>query len=48
MESRVMLNGDSNDNGKKNQLVLVAPQKTFPRATHFFVHFFAVNLHDYN
>ena len=42
-----MLNGDSNDNGKKNQLVLEA-KKNFPRATHFFVHFFAVYLHDYN
>ena len=30
-----MLNGDNNDNGKKNQLVLVAKNKTFHKENTF-------------
>ena len=42
-----MLSGDSNDNGQKNQWVLLA-KNNFARAAHFFVYFFAVVLHNYN
>ena len=35
-----MLNGDGNENGKK-LIVLISEKTTFPRARHFFLHFFA-------
>ena len=40
-----MLSGDGNKHGKKK--VFLA-KNNFARAAHFFVHFFAVVLHDYN
>ena len=43
-----MSNGDDNENGKKKLIGLISKQNNFVRAAHFFVHFFAVVLHDYN
>ena len=37
-----MLSGDDNENSQKQSVDLVA------HAAHFFVHFFAIILHDYN
>ena len=42
-----MLNGDGNENCKKNNS-LISNKKNFARAAHFFVHFFAFVLHDHS
>ena len=42
-----MLNGDGNGNGKK-LIDLIRKKNKFTRAAHFFVHFFAVILYNYN
>ena len=43
-----MLSGESNENGKKNSNRSNQQKSNFARAAHFFVHFFAVVLHDCN
>ena len=43
-----MPNGDGNENGRKNNRPNKQKKRdNFARAAHFFVHFFAVVLHDY-
>ena len=45
-----MLSGKSNENGEKTIIgqTLKPKKNNFARAAHFFVHFFAVVLHDFN
>ena len=45
-----MLSGKGNENGEKTiiGLTLKPKKNNFERAAHFFVHFFAVVLHDFN
>ena len=44
-----MLSGDGNENSKKKKSVGLISKKTTLHVQHnFFVHFFAVVLHDYN
>ena len=43
-----MLSGKGNKNGEKTTIGLISTKNNFPRAAHFFVHFFAIVLHDYN
>ena len=44
-----MLSGKGNENGEKTIGQTLKPKKNnFARAAHFFVHFFAVVLHDFN
>ena len=43
-----MLSGEGNENGEKNNNRSNYQKSNFARAAHFFVHFFAVVLHDYN
>ena len=50
IQNRVMLSGKSNENGEKTIIgqTLKPKKNNFARAAHFFVHFFAVVLHDFN
>ena len=50
IKNRVMLSGKSNENGEKTIIgqTLKPKKNNFARAAHFFVHFFAVVLHDFN
>ena len=41
-----MLSGEGNENGEKNNNRPNYQKSNFARAAHFFVHFFAVVLHD--
>ena len=41
-----MLSGEGNENGEKNNNRSNYQKSNFARAAHFFVHFFAVVLHD--
>ena len=43
-----MLSGEGNENGEKTTIGLRKKPNNFARAAHFFVHFFAVVLQDYN
>ena len=44
-----MLSGEGNDGERwKTAIGLISKKNNFARAAHFFVHFFAVVLHDYN
>ena len=43
-----MLNRDRNKNSKKKIIGLIRKKNSFSLAAHFFVHFFAVVLHNYN
>ena len=43
-----MLSGEGNENGEKNNNRSNYQKSNFARAAHFFVHFFAVVLYDYN
>ena len=43
-----MLSGEGNENGKKTAIGPISKKSNFARAAHFFVHFFAVVLHDCN
>ena len=43
-----MLRGEGNEHGEKTTIGLISKNNNFARAAHFFVHFFAVVLHDYN
>ena len=44
-----MLSGEGNAGERwKTTIGLVSKKSNFARAAHFFVHFFAVVLHDYN
>ena len=43
-----MLNSDNNENNKKSIDLISKKKKPFARVAHFFVHFLAVVLHDYN
>ena len=44
-----MLSGESNARERwKTTIGLITKKSNFRRAAHFFVHFFAVILHDYN
>ena len=41
-----MLSGEGDENGEKNNNRSNQQKSNFARAAHFFVHFFAVVLHD--
>ena len=41
-----MLRGEGNENGEKTTIGLISKKSNLARAAHFFVHFFAVVLHD--
>ena len=43
-----MLSGKGNEKGERTTMGLISKKSNFARAAHFFVHFFAVVLHDYN
>ena len=43
-----MLSGEGNKNGEKTTIGLISKQAICTCSTLFFVHFFAVVLHDYN
>ena len=44
-----MLTGDGNEKSKKKKINRAYERKKkFARAAHFFVHFFAIVLHDFN
>ena len=43
-----MLSGEGKENGEKTTIGLISKKSNFARPAHFFVHFFAVVLHDYN
>ena len=43
-----MLRGEGNEDNEKTTIGLISKKATFARAEHFFVHFFAVGLLDYN
>ena len=43
-----MLKGDSKKNGKKSIGLISKNKTTLRRGAHFFVHFFAIVLHDYS
>ena len=43
-----MLSGEGKEDGEKTTIGLISKKSNFGRAAHFFVHFFAVVLHDYN
>ena len=43
-----MLSGEGNENGEKTTIGLISKKSNFARVTHFFLHFFAVVLQDYN
>ena len=43
-----MLTGDGNEKSKKKINRAYERKKKFARAAHFFVHFFAIVLHDFN
>ena len=43
-----MLRGEGNEGSEKTTIGLISKKAFFARAEHFFVHFFAVVLHDYN
>ena len=43
-----MLSGDGNENSKKKTVGLISKKTTLHVQQNFFVHFFAVVLHDYN
>ena len=42
-----MISGKGNENGEKTTMGLISKKNNFARAAHFFVHFFAVVLHDH-
>ena len=48
MQNRVMLSGEGNENGEKTKIGLISKKATLHVQHTFFVHFFAVVLHDYN
>ena len=48
MQNRVMLSGEGNENGEKTKIGLISKKATWHVEHTFFVHFFAVVLHDYN
>ena len=48
IQNRVMLSGKGNENGEKTVIGLQPKKNNFARAAYFFVHFFAVVLHDSN
>ena len=43
-----MLSGESNENGEKTTIGVISKKKLCTCIDTFFVHFFAVVLHDYN
>ena len=43
-----MLSGEGNENGEKTKIGLISKKATLHVEHTFFVHFFAVVLHDYN
>ena len=43
-----MLSGEGNENGVKTAIGLISKKNNFASAAHFFVHLFAVVLHDYD
>ena len=43
-----MLSCEGNENGENTTIRLISKKNNFTSAAHFFVHFFAVVLHDYN
>ena len=43
-----MLSGEGNENGEKTKIGLISKKATWHVQHTFFVHFFAVGLHDYN
>ena len=43
-----MLSGEGNENGEKTTIGLLGKKETLDVQYTFFVHFFAVVLHDYN
>ena len=43
-----MLSGEGNENGEKTKIGLISKTATLRVQHTFFVHFFAVVLHDYN
>ena len=43
-----MLSGEDNENGEKTTMVPISKEATLHVQHTFFVHFFAVALHDYN
>ena len=43
-----MLSGEGNENGEKKTIGLISKKETLYAQHTFFVHFFAVVLHDYN
>ena len=43
-----MLSGEGNENGKKKTIGLISKKATLHVQHTFFVHFFAVVLHNYN
>ena len=43
-----MLSGEGNENGEKTKIGLISKKATLHVGHTFFVHFFAVVLHDYN
>ena len=43
-----MLSGKGNEKGERTTMGLISKKQLCTRAAHFFVHFFAVVLHDYN
>ena len=42
-----MLRGKGNEEGEKTTIGLISKKSNLARAAHFFVHFFAVVLHDF-
>ena len=48
MQNRVMLSGEGNENGEKTKIGLISKKATLHVQPTFFVHFFALALHDYN
>ena len=48
MQNRVMLSGECNENGEKTKIGLISKKATLHVQPTFFVHFFALVLHDYN
>ena len=48
IKHRVMLSGEGNENGEKTDIGLISKKATLHVQHTFFVHFFAVVLHDCN
>ena len=43
-----MLSDDDSEKGQKKLAGLISKKNNFPRAAHFFVHFFGIVLEEYN